>query len=121
VIDADPLMVAALRFSGAFLVLLPIALAARQPWPQGRDWIAVALLGGVYFCIYQVLYNVAFVHTTAAHGSMIGSTLALMTMVVAALFGAERLTARKTIGVLIATGGVANALAAGLAGAPEGA
>lgn len=116
----DPLTLAALRFGGAFLVLLPLALAASQPWPRGRDWISVVLLGGVYFCIYQVLYNVAFVYTTAAHGSMIGSLLALITRVVAALFGVERLTIRKTFGVLLATGGVAAALALGLAGAPEG-
>jgi drug/metabolite transporter (DMT)-like permease len=121
VADLDPLTLAALRFGGALLVLLPIALAARQPWPKGRDWIVVALLGGVYFCVYQVLYNIAFVYTTAAHGSMIGSLLALITMVVAALFGVERLTVRKTAGVLMATGGVAAALAAGLAGAPDGA
>ena len=42
-------------------------------------------------------------------------------MVVAALLGAEPLTARKTLGVLIAVGGVAIALAAGLGAAPEGA
>src|ERR1700752_3381704 len=118
--DLDPLTLAALRFGGAFPVLLPIALAARQPWPNGRDWVWVVLLGGVYFCVYQVLYNVAFVYTTAAHGSMIGALLALITMAVAALFGVERLTLRKTAGVLIATSGVAAALAAGLAGAPEG-
>jgi drug/metabolite transporter (DMT)-like permease len=117
----DPLTLAALRFSGAFLVLLPAVFALRQPWPKGRDWLAVALLGGVYFCVYQVLYNVAFVYTTAAHGSMVGATLAFMTMLVAALFGVERLTARKTTGVLVATAGVAVALAAGLADAPEGA
>lgn len=121
VADLDPLTLAALRFGGAFLVLLPIALAARQPWPRGRDWIAVLLLGGLYFCVYQVLYNAAFVYATAAHGSMIGSLLALITMAVAALFGVERLTIRKITGVLIATCGVAAALAAGLAGAPEGA
>ena len=88
---------------------------------EGRDWLAVALLGGVYFCVYQVLYNVAFVYTTAAHGSMVGATLALMTMMVAALFGAERLSARKIAGVSVATGGVAVALAAGLGDAPQGA
>src|SRR5882757_2815997 len=42
-------------------------------------------------------------------------------MVVAALLGAEALTARKTLGVLIAVGGVALALLAGLAAAPAGA
>ncbi len=119
VTDTDPLTLGALRFGGAFLVLLPVALTLRQPWPKGRDWFWVVLLGGVYFCVYQVLYNVAFVYTTAARGSMIGSTLALMTMVVAALFGVERLSARKTAGVLTVTGGVAVALASGLAYAPK--
>jgi drug/metabolite transporter (DMT)-like permease len=117
----DPLALGALRFGGAFLVLLPVVFALRQPWPKGRDWLAVALLGGVYFCVYQVLYNVAFVYTTAAHGSMVGATLAFMTMPVAALFGVERLTARKTLGVMVATTGVAVALATGLADAPDGA
>jgi drug/metabolite transporter (DMT)-like permease len=107
--DVDPLTLGALRFGGAFLVLLPVVLALRQPWPKGRDWFVVALLGGVYFCVYQVLYNLAFVDTTAAHGSMIGSTLALMTMAVAGLFGVERLSLRKAAGVLVATGGVAAA------------
>ena len=121
VADVDPLTLGALRFGGAFLVLLPVVCALRQPWPRGRDWLAVVLLGGVYFCVYQVLYNFAFAYTSAAHGSMVGATLALMTMAVAALFGVERLGARKTAGVLVATGGVALALAAGLAVAPEGA
>lgn len=119
--DIDPLTLAALRFGGAFLVLLPAALALHQPWPKGRDWLWVVLLGGVYFCIYQVLYNFAFVYTTAAHGSMIGSMLGFMTMTVAAWFGVERLTTRKTAGVLVATAGVAIALASGLAAAPQGA
>ncbi len=121
VADVDPLTLGALRFGGAFLVLLPVVCALRQPWPRGRDWLAVVLLGGVYFCVYQVLYNFAFAYTSAAHGSMVGATLALMTMAVAALFGVERLSARKTAGVLVATGGVAIALAAGLADAPQGA
>ena len=121
VADVDPLTLGALRFGGAFLVLLPVVCALRQPWPRGRDWLAVVLLGGVYFCVYQVLYNFAFAYTSAAHGSMVGATLALMTMAVAALFGVERLSARKTAGVLVATGGVAIALAAGLPNAPQGA
>jgi len=118
VVDIDPLTLASLRFGGGFLVLLPIALATRQPWPRREDWAGVVLLALLYFCAYQVLYNVAFVFTTAAHGSMIGSTLAFVTMLVAALFGVEPLSARKSIGVLLATGGVAAALATTLADAP---
>ena len=118
--DVDPLALGALRFGGAFLVLLPIVLVLRQPWPRGRDWLAVALFGLLYFSVYQVLYNVAFLYTTAAHGSMVGATLAFMTMIVAALFGVERLSGRKIVGVSVATGGVAVALASDLAGAPQG-
>jgi drug/metabolite transporter (DMT)-like permease len=120
IVDTDPLTLGALRFGGAFLVLLPIVLVLRQPWPNGRDWFGVALFGLLYFSVYQVLYNVAFIYTTAAHGSMVGATLAFMTMMVAALFGVERLSARKIIGVLVATAGVAVALATGLTRAPEG-
>jgi drug/metabolite transporter (DMT)-like permease len=119
--DTDPLTLAALRFGGGFQVLLPIVLVLRQPWPKGRDWIGVALFGLLYFCAYQVLYNAAFVFTTAARGSMVGATLAFITMVVAALAGVEPLSRRKTVGVLVATGGVALALASGLADAPQGA
>ena len=121
VADIDPLTLGALRFGGASWCCCRSRSCCASPGRRGATGSWVALLGGVYFCVYQVLYNVAFVYTTAAHGSMIGSTLALMTMVVAALFGVERLSVRKSAGVLVATGGVAVALAAGLAAAPPGA
>jgi drug/metabolite transporter (DMT)-like permease len=117
----DPVTLAAFRFGIGFLLVCPIALALRSRWPQGRDWIGVALLGVFFFSFFFVVYNVALKFTTAARGSLALSTLPLATMVVAALLGHEALTARKTLGVLIAVGGVALALATGLAGAPAGA
>jgi drug/metabolite transporter (DMT)-like permease len=57
-------------------------------------------------------------YTTAARGSLALSMLPLTTMLVAAILGREALTKRKTIGVLIAVGGVALALSAGLQNAP---
>jgi len=121
VADTDPMTLGVFRYGGGFLVLLPIVLALRQPWPRGRDWIGVALLGILFFGIFPVLFNAAFLYTTAAHGSMVLSTLPLLTMLVAALVGVETLDRRKTAGVLIATGGVALALVSGLAQAPAGA
>ena len=117
----DPVTLAAFRFGIGFLLILPIALALRSRWPQGRDWAGVALLGVFFFTLFFVIYNVAMSHTTAARGSLALCTLPLVTMVVAALLGREALTARKTLGVVIAVGGVAIALATGLAGAPAGA
>ena len=117
----DPIALAAFRFGIAFVIMLPIALGLRSRWPQGRDWAGVAALGILFFCVFFVLYNVALGYTSAARGSLALSTLPLATMLVGALIGVEALTRRKTLGVLIAIGGVALALGAGLASAPRGA
>ena len=71
--------------------------------------------------MFFVFYNLALGYTTVARGTLALSTLPLMTMVAGAALGIEALTARKTAGVLIAIGGVAVALASGVADAPAGA
>lgn len=68
--------------------------------------------------MFFVIYNVAMSYTTAARGSLALSMLPLTTMLVAAILGREALTQRRTLGVLIAVGGVAIALSAGLGNAP---
>jgi len=115
---ADPVTIAVFRFGLGFLFLLPVALALRSRWPRGRDWPAVAALGVMFYGVFFVVYAESLVYTTAARGSLAVSTLPVLTMIVAALMGRERLTARKTLGVFVAMGGVAIALAAGLAEAP---
>lgn len=115
----DPVMLAVFRFGLGFLVLLPVALALRSRWPRGRDWIGVAALGAMFYGAFFVVYGESLVYTTAARGSLAVSTLPILTMIVAALLGRERLTVRKTVGVLVAMGGVAIALAAGLGEAPR--
>jgi drug/metabolite transporter (DMT)-like permease len=115
----EPEALAAFRFGVGALVLLPLALAVR--WPRGRDWIGVALLGLLFYAVFFVLFALALAYTTAARGALALSALPLVTMALAALFGVERLTARKTAGVMIAVGGVAVALGAGIAEAPAGA
>lgn len=119
--DADPVTLAAFRFGGGVLFLLPLALAGRSRWPRGRDWLGVAALGLMFFAFFFILYNKALAYTTASRGALALSVLPLATMVVAALLGIEKLTRRKTAGVLIAIAGVAVALAAGLTDAPVGA
>jgi drug/metabolite transporter (DMT)-like permease len=117
----DPVTLAALRFGIGFLLLLPVAAAIGRRWPRGRDWLGVAALGALFYAVFFVLYNAAFVYTTAARGALALSTLPLLTMVIAALLGVEALGARKAAGVAIAVGGVAIALASGLGAAPPGA
>ena len=119
--SADPFTLAALRFGGGVICLLPLALLLRVRWPGRGDWPAVAGLGFMFFAVFFVFYNVALAYTTVARGTLALSTLPLMTMVVGALLGIEALSARKTAGVLLAMIGVAAALASGLRDAPPGA
>jgi drug/metabolite transporter (DMT)-like permease len=121
VVSIDPVTIAAFRFGIGVMILLPLALLTRSVLPRGRDWLGAGFLGVMFFAVFFVFYNIAMGYTTAARGSLALSTLPLWTMLVAALLGAEPLTARKTLGVVIAVGGVAIALAAGLAAAPDGA
>src|SRR6266849_6067710 len=118
---ADPLTLAASRFGIGFAVLLPVVLALRSRFPPRRDWPGVAALGLLFFAVFFVLYNLSLSQTTAARGALALSVLPLLTMIIAALLGIEKLTGRKTAGVLVAMAGVASALAAGLGDAPAGA
>jgi drug/metabolite transporter (DMT)-like permease len=116
--SSDPVTLAAFRFGIGFVPIVAIALTLGVKWPKGRDWAWVVLLGALFFSVFFVIYNVAMSYTTAARGSLALSMLPLTTMLVAAILGREALTRRKTIGVLIAVGGVALALSAGLRKAP---
>ena len=114
----DAVALGAWRYCVGFVCLLPITLVMRGRWPPRGDWAGVALLGLLFFAVFPVLYNLSIAYTTAARASLALSTLPLVTMLVAAALGIERLTWRKSVGVLIAVAGVAAALAAGLAAAP---
>jgi len=118
---ADPITLAAIRFGGGVLCLLPLVLMLPVRWPPRQDWPAVAGLGLLFFAIFFIFYNMAFGFTTVARGALALSTLPLITMVIAALLGVEALSARKTTGVLVAMLGVTVTLASGLKDAPAGA
>jgi hypothetical protein len=121
VVAADPITLAVLRWGIGFAVVLPVALLLRVKWPQRSDWLGVAALGLGFFGLFFVLYNLALSYTTAARASLALSTLPLQTMIVGALLGIEKVTARKSLGVGIAVLGVAAALASGVSAAPAGA
>jgi drug/metabolite transporter (DMT)-like permease len=118
---ADPFTLAAIRFGGGVLCLLPLVLLLPVRWPPRQDWPAVAGLGLMFYAVFFVFYNVALGYTTVARGTLALSTLPVMTMLAGAVLGIEALSARKTTGVLVAMLGVAVALASGLAQAPAGA
>ncbi len=118
---ADPLTLAAVRFGGGAVCLLPFVLLLRPKWPPRRDWPAVAGLGVLFYALFFVFYNLSLSFTTVARGTLALSTLPLMTMAVGWLLGIEAPSRRKTAGVALAMIGVAFALRSGLEQAPPGA
>jgi drug/metabolite transporter (DMT)-like permease len=119
--SADPFTLAAIRFGGGVICLLPLAVLLRVRFPPRQDFAAVAGLGFMFFAVFFVFYNVALTYTTVARGTLALSTLPLMTMIAGALLRVEALSLRKTLGILLAMLGVAGALVTALADAPPGA
>ena len=117
----DPLTLGALRFGIGALLLLPLALRVPAGRPQPGEWPGLIGLGLLFFGLFPILFNASLIFTTAARGGLALSTVPLLTMLAAALLGVERLTLRKSLGVLVARAGVAAALLLSLAKAPEGA
>src|SRR3954466_15687125 len=118
---ADPITIAVLRFAGGAVLLLPLALIKRERWPGQRDWPAGIGLALLFFGLFPVLFNAALIYTTAARGALALSTTPLITMLVAAVLRIEPLTARKSLGLVLAMGGVVIALGASLSVSPPGA
>lgn len=117
----DPLTLALLRFGIGVACLGALFLASRLRPLRGPDLRAALLLGGLFFAAFPTLFNLSLAWTTAARGALALSTLPLLTLLLAAAVGAERLTRTKVGGVGLAMAGVAFALSGDLAGAPPGA
>jgi drug/metabolite transporter (DMT)-like permease len=121
VTSMDPVLITLFRFGIGFLLLLPVACLTRVAWPRGNDLAASAALGALFYGAFFVAYAQALTLTSAARGSLGVATLPVLTMLVAAALGKEPLTLRKSIGVLVALGGVALSLITDLGSAPTGA
>jgi len=119
--NIDPLAIGSFRFGIGFLLLLPLTLLRGDRWPARSDWAAAVALGILFFALFPILFNASLIFTTAARGALALSTLPLLSLVIGAALGAEAMTWRKSIGVVIATLGVAVALLTDLTSAPSGA
>jgi len=95
-----------------FLVALPcifLLLRWRQPltWRPRRDqWPALLMLGFFGAFLYHAFFFSSLRYTTAINSSLIGSSLPIVTAVVAALFFGERVSGRQALGIFLSFIGV---------------
>jgi drug/metabolite transporter (DMT)-like permease len=130
VAEVPPLTLAMLRYAIGFGCLLPfacagLATARRAPvLPAARsravDMLGMAALGIGQFGVLIALLNFGLRHVGAAQAALIFSLFPLLTLLLSAALGRERITAALASGVLISIAGVALALSPKLGGAQAG-
>jgi drug/metabolite transporter (DMT)-like permease len=114
----DPIASAGARYSAAAIVLIALTVGSGQLAKVFLgNWKSYLLIGFVGFTIYPLLIFTGLTFTSTMNASVIMALSPVMTMVGAALFLGERLTARAGLGLAIS---VAGAVIAVLGDSPKG-
>jgi drug/metabolite transporter (DMT)-like permease len=112
--EVAPLTLAMLRYAIGFACLLPFAIVAgRAAWRAAppADLAAMAALGIGQFGVLIALLNWGLQHVTAAQAALIFSLFPLLTLLLGAVLGRERVSTPLVCGVLLSIAGVAVSLA----------
>jgi drug/metabolite transporter (DMT)-like permease len=104
--EIGPASLALLRYAIAVLCLVPFVVAAGRVRFAARDLVGIMALGIGQFGLLIALLNIGLRLMPSTHAALLFATFPLLTMVVAALLGRERLTGAKTVGVVLSIAGV---------------
>lgn len=105
--ESGPATLAMFRYAIGAACLLPVMLHLRMPMRfAARDAVPIAIFGILQFGVLIVLINYGLAHITAARAALLFASFPLITMILAALLGREKLTLLKSAGVLLTILGV---------------
>lgn len=122
VAEVPPLTLALLRYSIGFCCLLPFFLKsiltpALDGWAKSpiktiafSDWLAMAALGTGQFAVLVALLNYGLQRISAAQAALIFSLFPMLTLMLSAALGRERISTALLAGVLLSIAGVALSL-----------
>jgi drug/metabolite transporter (DMT)-like permease len=118
--DCPPLILLAARFLLAGVLMLAAAAVHGVPWTLSRrDLLLFATLGIANQAVYLGLGYVGMRSVSAGLAALVISANPVLTAVLAAAFLGERMTWRKTAGLLLGIAGVAFVVESRLAGGAE--
>jgi drug/metabolite transporter (DMT)-like permease len=98
--------VAFLRMLGAAVAFHAARVALRLPTVPLRDQPIVALCAILGISANQLLFLHGLALTSASHAALVTTTIPVLTLLVAAVLGRERLELRRIVGIAIALSGV---------------
>ncbi|NUQ35975.1 MAG: DMT family transporter [Planctomycetaceae bacterium] len=96
-----------LRVAGAALVVLPLFVILRAPWPKGgREWGSLLALSVFGVFINQWAFAEGIARSTSTHGVIIMALIPLISLLLAVSAKQERFTFHKAVSVLIGLTGM---------------
>jgi drug/metabolite transporter (DMT)-like permease len=105
--ETDPISLVFYRYVISVICFVPVLPAI---WPRGRldpsEYARIAMLGVLFFVFFPWAFNASLQYNPAARGAVGLATIPIQTLLVAAAFGREPLTAAKIAGVLLAFSGI---------------
>jgi drug/metabolite transporter (DMT)-like permease len=104
--ELDPFWGAGLRFSLAALLFIGIAAALKLRWPRGRQLGYTMLYGFLSFALFYALMYWALVRVTAGVATVVLAVVPLVTLLLAAAHGMEKLGLRSVLGSVLAIAGI---------------
>jgi drug/metabolite transporter (DMT)-like permease len=111
--ETDPLSLVFYRYVISVICFVPVLPAI---WPRAglvpSEYAKIAMFGILFFVLFPWAFNAALHYNPAARGAVGLATIPIQTLLVAAAFGREPLTAAKIAGVLLAFSGIVVALGA---------
>jgi drug/metabolite transporter (DMT)-like permease len=106
-LELEPMWGAGLRFALAAALFGLLAVVARAKAPLGHDRTLTLLYGLVNFGVFYALMYWSLLHVTAGTATVVIASVPLLTLLLAAAQGLERLRGRAFIGAGLALAGIA--------------
>jgi drug/metabolite transporter (DMT)-like permease len=105
--ETDPLALVFYRYVISIACFAPVM---PMLWPKQRlaaaEYAKIAAFGILFFVLFPWAFNAALHDNPAARGAVGLATIPIQTLLVAAVFGREKLTGAKTAGVALAFCGI---------------
>jgi drug/metabolite transporter (DMT)-like permease len=97
-----------IRWVLACIVLVPLTLALEGhfPRPARRQWLTLVAMALTGVVLFNALVYLSLVHTTSTNAALINGATPILTMVIAAVVGLDRLTGRRVAGAFVSLVGV---------------
>lgn len=106
---AEPLTFLLIRFAAILLILIPVALIMRAPWPKhGKDWAHTAMAGLLLHAGYLGgVFSAIELGMSAGVTSLIVGLQPVLTAILAAVWFKDKVSSRQWLGLVLGFVGVA--------------